>query len=86
MNTAKITGDFVEFPPELYSYSTAKIEKTIFFGETKKEQGPAEDFENAQLLVVNGEMYQLIDNAPPELPIPPSSRPALVDILNLDLL
>jgi len=47
------------------SYSTADIERSLFFGDQHEEERPTPSAGEVILLVIHGEYHQLVDEAPP---------------------
>jgi len=46
------------------SYSTADIQRHVFFAEEHEFEGEQPDAQPEQLLVIHGEYYRLVDEAP----------------------
>ena len=84
MNSQTIPSTDLRFPSTFIAYSTVEIEKSIFFGPKSGEQALPESDEKVTMLVVHGEMYQLVNEAPPISVQLSSDRPAMTEIVSLD--
>jgi hypothetical protein len=62
-NSNSVSTDFLEMQ---LSYSTADIEKSIFYTAEAPTQSPEAPDQPAMMLVVNGEIFQLEESRQPE--------------------
>jgi hypothetical protein len=81
-----LTVDFTNTPTSAFVnfervYSTAEIENGLFFGDMFKPVVPDASVENAIVLVVHGDMYQLEPTTPPVPATPLTEESGLFHLL-----
>lgn len=72
------------FTTFLLSYSTADIEKNIFFGEIQEQRDPYASVGRITIRVVHGEIYELSDQAIPVSANPLSDQSAIFSFIGIN--